>query len=217
MTRILDIVFSLAALIALSPLLVIVALLLKFSGEGYVFYRQERIGVGAKPFYVLKFVTMLKNSPSMEGGLLTQRNDPRVLRIGAILRRTKINELPQLFNVLAGSMSLVGPRPIAKDHFDMYPSDLIFVYERGTPGLSGVASIFFRDEEALMYRAGDDYLAFYKDHIMPYKAELEAWYWHHKNAWTYFKVIVVTAVAVVTKVDVHRWFKGLPPAPRVLL
>lgn len=217
MIRFLDIVFSLAALIALSPIFMIVAVLLKFSGEGYIFYRQERIGAGAKPFYVLKFATMLKDSPSMPGGLLTQRGDPRVLPIGGLLRSTKINELPQLFNVLSGSMSLVGPRPIAKDHFDMYPSDLIFVYEKGKPGLSGLASIFFRDEESLMYRAGDDYLAFYRDLIMPYKAQLEAWYWEHRNPWNYLKIIALTAVAVVARVDVQRWFDKLPLAPQELL
>ena len=213
MTRALDIFFAITGLAFLSPLFLIVSVLLKFSGEGHIFYRQKRIGSGAEPFYVLKFATMLKDSPSMTGGLLTQRNDPRILPMGGFLRWTKINELPQLLNVLFGSMSLVGPRPIAREHFEMYPSRLVYVYEKGVPGLSGLASVFFRDEEALIDRAGDDYLAFYKDVIMPYKAELEAWYWHHKSVFIYLKVILVTATAIVVKIDIHHWFKGLPPVP----
>lgn len=213
MTRALDIFFAITGLAFLSPLFLIVSVLLKFSGEGHIFYRQKRIGSGAEPFYVLKFATMLKDSPSMPGGLLTQRNDPRILPMGGFLRWTKINELPQLLNVLLGSMSLVGPRPIAGEHFEMYPSHLVYVYENGVPGLSGLASVFFRDEEALIDRAGDDYLAFYKDVIMPYKAELEAWYWHHKSVFIYLKVILVTAIAIVVKIDIHHWFKGLPAVP----
>lgn len=213
MTRALDILFSAVALVALSPLFTVVSVLLKCSGEGHIFYRQERIGSGAKPFYVLKFATMLKNSPSMNGGLLTQRNDPRVLPLGGFLRSTKINELPQLLNVFLGSMSLVGPRPIAGEHFEMYPSHLVYVYEKGVPGLSGLASVFFRDEEALIDRAGDDYLTFYKDVIMPYKAELEAWYWQHRSVFVYLKVILATAIAILVKVDIHHWFRQLPPVP----
>ena len=213
MTRILDIFFSIAGLAFLSPLFLIVSVLLKCSGEGHIFYKQKRIGAGAKPFYVLKFATMLKDSPSMAGGLLTQRDDPRILPMGGFLRWTKINELPQLLNVLLGSMSLVGPRPIAGEHFEMYPPHLVYVYEKGVPGLSGLASVFFRDEEALIDRAGDDYLTFYKDVIMPYKAELEAWYWHHRSVLIYLKVILVTAIAILVKVDIHHWFKQLPPVP----
>ena len=124
MIRIFDIVLSLAALIILCPLLLPMALILRFTGEGEVFYIQERIGANEQPFGLFKFATMLKNSPQIGTGTITVRNDPRVLPVGRILRKTKINELPQLFNVLIGDMSVIGPRPLTQNHFIHYAPEM---------------------------------------------------------------------------------------------
>src|SRR5690606_26719993 len=109
-----DIVFSFLALLLLSPLLIPIILLLKFTGEGEVFYLQKRMGFRNKEFYIWKFATMLKNSPNMGSGDVTTRNDPRVTPMGKFLRMSKINELPQLINILKGDMSFVGPRPLMR-------------------------------------------------------------------------------------------------------
>ena len=114
MKRFFDIVLSGLAILCLSPLLIPVVIILKLTGEHYIFYTQERIGLGGKPFGLLKFATMLKNSPNMGAGDITTHNDPRVLPFGRILRKTKINELPQLFNIFLGDMSIIGPRPLTE-------------------------------------------------------------------------------------------------------
>ena len=123
MKRFLDIICASFGLIVLLPLLCPLAILLRMTGEGKVFYRQERMGFGSKPFFILKFATMLENSPSLGSGDITLRNDPRVLPVGRVLRKTKINELPQLWNVLIGEMSLVGPRPLTLNQFGLYSAD----------------------------------------------------------------------------------------------
>ena len=138
MTRLCDIVLALIALIILCPLLLPVVLVLRLTGEGEIFYVQERIGLSQRPFGLLKFATMLKNSPHMGTGTITVRNDPRVLPVGRILRKTKINELPQLLNVLAGDMSVIGPRPLTKNHFNHYSPELRDVIGSVRPGLSGL-------------------------------------------------------------------------------
>lgn len=121
MQRTLDILFSATALAILAPLLVLVALLLRVTGEGEVFFRQNRVGRNGRMIGLWKFATMLKNSPSIGTGTVTLKDDPRVLPIGRVLRRTKINELPQLLNILTGEMSLIGPRPQTKRCFDAFP------------------------------------------------------------------------------------------------
>ncbi len=113
MIRLVDFVASTIALALLAPLFLVVMLVLRFTGEHEVFYLQERVGLGGRPFRVLKFATMLKESPNLAGGFLTQKDDPRVLPFGRILRKWKVNELPQLLNVWLGQMGLVGPRPQA--------------------------------------------------------------------------------------------------------
>ena len=109
--RFIDLCFSSLGLIILLPLFLAVAILLKFTGEGDIFYLQERIGLNGKTFFIIKFATMLRNSPNIGSGTITSKNDSRILPVGKILRKTKINELPQLLNVLFGDMSIIGPRP----------------------------------------------------------------------------------------------------------
>ena len=120
MQRFFDIVFSGLALLLLAPLLVPVALVLRFTGENEVFFLQKRMGFGGEQFEVYKFATMLKDSPNIGSSTVTVRDDPRVLPFGKFLRRTKINELPQLINVFKGDMSVIGPRPLVKKGFDAY-------------------------------------------------------------------------------------------------
>ena len=150
MIRIFDIVLSLAALIILCPILLPIALILRFTGEGEVFYVQERIGSNQRPFGLFKFATMLKNSPNIGTGTITVSNDSRVLPVGRVLRKTKINELPQLLNVLIGEMSIIGPRPLTQNHFAHYAPEAREIISSVRPGLSGVGSIVFRDEERLL-------------------------------------------------------------------
>ncbi len=121
MIRLFDVIFSGIALVFLSPLLIPIALLLKLSGEGEIFFLQERVGKNREMFKLYKFATMLKDSPNIGTGTVTMKNDPRILPIGAFLRKTKINELPQLLNVFLGHMSLIGPRPQAQRCFDAFP------------------------------------------------------------------------------------------------
>lgn len=217
MQRLLDILFSGVALLILAPLLVPIMVLLRFTGEGEIFYVQRRIGRDGKMFGLLKFATMLKNSPNLGTGTVTVKNDPRVLPMGGFLRKTKINELPQLINILLGDMSIVGPRPQTQRCFDAFPKASQAEIVKVRPGLSGIGSIFFRDEEDLMHAAKDPN-RFYDEVIMPYKGALEEWYVQHVSLSTYLLVIFVTAWVVVFPKSRIAWmvFSGLPVPPREL-
>lgn len=211
MIRIFDIVLSLAALIILCPLLLPIALILRFTGEGEVFYIQERIGANEQPFGLFKFATMLKNSPQIGTGTITVRNDPRVLPVGRILRKTKINELPQLLNVLIGDMSVIGPRPLTQNHFLHYAPELGKTIGSVRPGLSGVGSIVFRDEERLLSDK-EDPQNYYRTEIAPYKALLEVWFVENRGIWLYVKCIVLTIWVVINSTSnvASAVFKDLP-------
>lgn len=196
MLRIFDVALSLGALIILCPVLLPIALILRFTGEGEVFYIQERIGLNNKAFGLFKFATMLKDSPNIGTGTITLRNDPRVLPVGRILRKTKINELPQLLNVLIGEMSVIGPRPLTQNHFEHYPPELRIIIGSVRPGLSGVGSIVFRDEELLLSDK-DDPKNYYRTEIAPYKALLEHWFVENRSILLYIKCIFLTVWAVI--------------------
>ncbi len=217
MQRFFDVLFSGMALLALSPLLVPIAVLLRFTGEGEIFFLQERVGKDGKPFKLFKFATMLKNSPNLGTGTVTLKNDPRVLPAGKFLRKTKINELPQLLNIFLGDMSVVGPRPQVQRCFNAFPLDLQQIIVKVKPGLSGIGPIVFRGEEDILAdHAGS--VDFYDRVIAPYKGQVEAWYVDHQTLGTYFAVIGVTVwVVLFSKSDlVWRVFKGLPVPPDAL-
>lgn len=217
MTRFFDIFLSTIAIIILSPLLIPVIIILKLTGEHYIFYAQERMGKGEKPFYVLKFATMLKNSPNMAGANVTKRDDPRVLPFGKILRKTKINELPQLFNIWLGQMSVVGPRPLTPDQYSNYSKEQRGYISKLTPGLTGIGSLIFRDEESIMEKSGMDYNEIHDTIIANYKGELETWYYKNRNIFNYFKIIFLTAYAVIkSDFDARKSFKTLPEAEEKL-
>jgi len=217
MIRFFDILFSGIAIIILLPFMIPIMIGLKLTGEHDIFYIQERIGKNGKPFGVFKFATMLRNSPNMAGGVLTQKNDPRILPMGNFLRKTKINELPQLINIFIGQMSVIGPRPQAKKHYDLYSDEVKSAIDKVTPGLSGIGSVVFRDEEDML-NAVENRDLFHDTIIAPYKGQLEVWFSKHRNIIVYFKLIFLTAWAVV-KPDSNAWkkaFKDLPPVPAEL-
>ncbi len=209
--RLFDFVMALLALTVLSPLLIPVIIGLLLTGEHYVFYFQERIGKGGKAFDIWKFATMLKNSPNIGTGTVTTRNDPRVLPMGKFLRKTKINELPQLINILIGNMSIIGPRPLVKKTYDLYAEDVKECISKVTPGLSGIGSVIFRDEEYYVSKAKDP-VEFARQYIQPQKGELEKWYYHNRSLYVDFMIIFLTCwVIVFPKNDlVYKVFKTLP-------
>ena len=217
MRRILDLTFSALGIVILSPLLFPIALILKFTGEGEVFYFQTRVGINGKNFNLLKFATMMKNSSSIGAGVITVKDDPRVLPLGKILRKTKINELPQLWNILVGDMSLVGPRPMVPDTFANYPRDAQKILNTVKPGLTGIGSIIFRDEEKLLDGKKDSKV-FYDENITPHKAVLEIWFVNNNSLLLYFKIIFITVwvVAFPQSNISHLVFKGIPKLPEVL-
>jgi Sugar transferases involved in lipopolysaccharide synthesis len=210
--RLMDIVLSGTALLVLMPLLIPICVILLLTGEHYVFYFQERIGRYNKKFGIWKFATMLKNSPNMNGGLHTTRKDPRVLPLGGFLRMTKINELPQLVNILVGDMSLVGPRPLVDKTFEPYPAHVKKMIYNVRPGLTGIGSIVFRDEERLLSECSIPMERFYADFIAPAKGELELWYQQKMSFGTDCLIIFLTAWSIVfpKSLLLHRVFEDMP-------
>lgn len=217
MIRFFDILFSSIAIIILSPILLPIIVLLKLTGEHDVFYRQIRIGRFGKEFGLLKFATMLRDSPNMPGGLYTSKNDPRILPLGYFLRKTKINELPQLINIFCGQMSIVGYRPTVREHFEGFPEEAKKKLYDERPGLTGIGSIVFRNEEEIL-QGIEDKKSFHQNVIAPYKAQLECWYIDHKNIILYFKLILMTVYAVIVPSSAvwKKAFKDLPPIPENL-
>jgi lipopolysaccharide/colanic/teichoic acid biosynthesis glycosyltransferase len=216
--RTLDVVVSFLALVVLSPFLLPVVVILRFTGEGEVFYIQERAGRGGNSFGLYKFATMLKNSPNIGAGEITVRGDPRVLPFGQLLRKTKLNELPQLWNIFIGDMSVVGPRPMVLNTYAHYPEEARQKLNTIRPGLTGIGSIVFRDEERYLADR-DDPMKFYREHIIPYKSDLELWFVENNTLWSYIKIIFVTAWVVVFPSSniVDKAFDGIPSLPDSLI
>ena len=214
MPRILDIVLSLFSLLILVPLFIPIVIILLLTGEHKVFYLQSRVGYKNKNFKILKFATMLSNSPNMGTGSLTLKNDSRVLPFGFFLRKTKINELPQILNVLIGDLSIVGPRPQMQVDFEKYSDEVQQKIYNVRPGLTGIGSIVFRDEESLISLASENENShdFYKRVIAPYKGELEMWYQKNRSLYLDFQLIFITAWAIlVPETRIYeQWFKDLP-------
>ena len=217
MDRFFDILLSGVALLLLSPLFVPIVIILRLTGEGEVFFLQERIGKGGKKFKLFKFATMLKNSPNIGTGTVTMKGDPRVLPVGTFLRKTKINELPQLLNIFFGSMSVIGPRPLTTQAFGAYSESTQHFILQVRPGLSGVGSIIFRGEEEIMYGATAS-VDFYANVIAPYKGALEEWFVLNKSLYIYFVAIFSTVWAVLIPNTNIAWrvFKNLPEPPEDL-
>ena len=217
MIRFFDVLLSAIALFFLLPLLLPISVLLRFTGEGEIFFLQERIGKDGIKFKLFKFATMLKNSPNIGTGTVTMKNDLRVLPLGKFLRKTKLNELPQLLNILFGDMSIIGPRPLTYQAYETYSETTKNLIKKVKPGLSGIGSIIFRAEEEIMHGATGS-IDFYANVIAPYKGALEEWFVSNKSLYIYFIAIFVTAWTVFfprTKIA-WRVFKDLPEPPKNL-
>ena len=214
MPRIIDVLLSILALLVLLPLFIPIVVILLLTGEHKVFYLQTRVGYNNKDFKIIKFATMLSNSANMGSGSLTLKNDPRVLPFGSFLRKTKINELPQILNIIIGDLSIVGPRPQMQVDFEKYSDDIQGKIYNVRPGLTGIGSIIFRDEESLISLAAEneDPHDFYKRVIAPYKGELEIWYHSHRSVFLDSQLIFMTAWAIVSPETrlYEKWFKDLP-------
>jgi lipopolysaccharide/colanic/teichoic acid biosynthesis glycosyltransferase len=208
--RFIDLVIATIALILLSPILIFSIMILLVTGEREVFYFQKRVGYKNRLFDIWKFATMIKNSPNIGTGEITLRSDPRVTKFGKILRQTKINELPQVINVFTGDMTIVGPRPLMEVSFKLYPNEVQKVIYNCKPGMTGIGSLIFRDEEKIVSEAKDPkamYAAIY-----PYKGALELWYQKHASLYTDFMIIFLTAWSILFPSNnlAHKVFSDLP-------
>lgn len=189
MIRFCDIVFSFFGLLFLSPLFLIVALWIAIDNPGPVFYRQQRVGRNNKDFGLLKFRSMRVGADKMSLITIGER-DPRVTRAGYYIRKYKLDELPQLWNVLVGDMSLVGPRPEVRRYVDLYTEEQKRVLSV-RPGITDYASIEYIDENTLLAMS-DDPDKTYIDEIMPAKIALNMRYINHQTLGEYFKIIFLT-------------------------
>jgi lipopolysaccharide/colanic/teichoic acid biosynthesis glycosyltransferase len=210
--RFFDIVFCLLALIILLPLFIPIIILLLLTGEHEVFFRQNRVGFHNEIFRIWKFATMLKNSPNMGSGDVTTRNDPRVTKMGQFLRISKLNELPQLINILTGDMSFVGPRPLMKAGFDRYSDEMKTKVYQVKPGLTGIGSIVFRDVELIITHSTLPPHECYRQVILPYKGAVEVWYQQHVSFYTDCMILFLTGWYIIFSNSklVYKVFPSLP-------
>ena len=217
MIRFFDILLSSIALVILFPFLLPIVVILRFTGEGEIFYKQKRVGRSNEDFDLYKFATMLKDSPELGSGYVTIKNDPRILPFGKFLRETKINELPQIINVLKGDMSLIGPRPLVRKAYENYPENLRPTMELIKPGLSGLASLILRNEEGILASTKDP-TEYHSKILTPFKASLEIWFYNQKSLTNYFTLIILTLWLVFFKDSniLNHFFSSRPNNPESL-
>lgn len=217
--RLIDLLISGITFIIMLPIFVPILIALRLTDEGEVFYFQKRIGYKKKYFDIWKFATMLKNSPNIGSGSITLRDDPRVTKVGKYLRITKLNEFPQIINVIKGDMSIVGPRPLVDRTFNAYSKQVQTRVYNSKPGITGIGSIIFRDEEKLISESNMEPHAFYAAHIAPYKGALEMWYQDNKSTFIDLQLIFLTAwVIIFPKSDLpYKLFPKLPKRPKELV
>lgn len=203
--RLADIILSLLAIIIISPVFLIVSILIKLTGED-VFFFQKRIGRYEKDLNLIKFTTMPKGSEKL--GSITTSADPRPSKLGKYLRKTKINEIPQLINILLGGMSVVGPRPLLREHAEIYPDEKRSKIYSMKPGLIGIGSIYFHHEDSLLASV-DNPSQYYEDVVMPKKAELELWYnqnWSILLDLKLFLLCILVLLGLKKEIDIDlRW------------
>ena len=188
--RLFDLFWSILGLVLLSPLFLIVAVWIKLDSEGPVFFRQTRVGRFEKPFRIYKFRTMVVDAEK-KGPQLTSGKDPRITRSGEFLRRTKIDELPQLINVVKGEMSLVGPRPEVPKYVEYYPEDARKIIFSLRPGITDYAAILFRNENDIL-EGSEDPEGTYLKQILPEKITLYLKYAKERRLWLDFQLIIGT-------------------------
>jgi len=216
---VIDASLALIALLLLVPIMLPVAIILLATGEHSVIYKQVRRGYHNNPFKIWKFATMRKGSSKMGTGSLTLRNDPRVLPVGKYLRMTKINEVPQIINVLIGNMSVVGPRPLMEVDFLKFPGHVQRKVYNAKPGITGIGSIIFRDEEKWISNAHIDPHEYDRTVIAPYKGQLELWYQENQSFLTDAKILFCTFWVILFPSSriTYSIFKGLPAKPKSLM
>ena len=219
MTRPLDFLLALVAILILFPFIVPLLFLLRVTGDGEVFYYQKRKGKHGKDFFLIKLSTMNKDSVNSGMGSITVRDDPRIKFMGHTLRRWKLNELPQVVNILLGDLSVVGPRPLIEGTtgYNAYSDDLKSKIFSNRPGLTGIGSIVFRDEEAILSSVDNPH-DFYVRELAPYKADLELWYFENKSLKVDIGIIICTAISIIfPKSRIHEnIFPGIPKVPEKL-
>ena len=208
--RAIDILFALIVLLISFPLIAALIFLLKVTGDGEVFYLQERVGYKNRRFYMWKFATMSRNADKIGSGEFTVKNDPRLIPMGKFLRMSKLNELPQFFNILKGDMTLVGPRPLIYSAFKRYSDEVQRNIYNVRPGLTGIGSVMFRDEEVLVSKA-TDFEQLYKQ-INGCKGKLEMWYQQNLSFRTDLLIIFLTAYSIFFPKQklTYKVFKNLP-------
>lgn len=196
--RVFDILCASIGVVALSPAGIVIALAIKLSDGGPVFFRQQRVGQGGKLFHILKFRSMVVGAEKLGPGV-TREGDRRITKIGRFLRKTKLDELPQLWNVLIGDMGMVGPRPEVPRYVENYTAEQRIVLSL-KPGITDLATIEFRNEEELLGRSAgakeQDTEEFYVGYCVPRKIELNLAYAARANVWEDIKIILRTLLAL---------------------
>lgn len=202
--RCFDLLFTIPGLVILLPLFIMIAVWIWATSAGPVFFRQDRVGKYGVPFKIYKFRTMMVDAEKRGNKLLTVGNDTRVTSCGRFLRKSKLDELPQLLNVLIGEMSLVGPRPEVPYFVQKYPADIRDVVLSVPPGITEIASIEYLNEGDLMQTASDPEKMFIEE-ILPIKLSYSVRYVLTRNLWLDFKIIIATLVAIIN----HDWAKKM--------
>jgi lipopolysaccharide/colanic/teichoic acid biosynthesis glycosyltransferase len=197
-----DIAGSALGLVLLSPLFLMIAIVIKLDSPGPVFFRQERVGKGGRLFRIFKFRSMIADA-SHRGTALTVRADRRITRVGEFLRRSKLDELPQLMNVLAGDMSLVGPRPEVPEFMTFYTAEQRAIITSMRPGITDYAAILFRDESSLLDQSGDP-VDIYRREIMPLKFVYYERYSREIEIFNDLRIILATMILLAVG-RLPRW------------
>ena len=192
--RVFDLLFSVVGLLVLCPLLLLLAIAVKLSSRGPVLFRQQRIGKAGRPFCIVKFRSMVVNAEKRGLGV-TRDGDPRITALGRILRKCKLDELPQLWNVLVGDMSFVGPRPEIPRYVAHYTGEQNAVLTL-KPGITDLATLEFRNEEELLRTAADTE-KFYVEYCVPRKIKLNLAYADTANVWEDIKIILRTLLLLL--------------------
>ena len=200
--RAIDIVGAVAGLVLLSPVFLMIAIFIKLDSPGAVFFRQKRVGKGGCPFRIFKFRSMIADAPH-RGTALTVRADRRITRVGEFLRRSKLDELPQLLNVLAGDMSIVGPRPEVPEFMTFYTAEQRAIITSMRPGMTDYAAILFRDESLLLDQSADP-IAIYRREIMPVKFVYYERYSRDIGILSDLRIILATTLLLISG-RVPRW------------
>jgi lipopolysaccharide/colanic/teichoic acid biosynthesis glycosyltransferase len=194
--RVFDIVGSTTGLVLLAPIFLVIAILIRLDSPGPVFFRQKRVGKDGCSFRIFKFRSMTADAPH-RGAALTVRADSRITRVGEFLRRSKLDELPQFLNVLAGDMSMVGPRPEVPEFMNFYTAEQRAVITSMRPGMTDYAAILFRDESSLLDQSADP-VDIYRREIMPIKFVYYERYGRDIGIWNDLRIILATTLLLIS-------------------